>query len=120
MALDLSQGDRSRRKIFISIAILYSLMVGMKRAINIAHSFDQIIFGWSLGAWSALYFYNCFATPLTTHLSSLTLPISKLSKNLYICLSTFAVTMIFLIATRFYSLSFPFAEEWSKNIKANC
>ena len=82
-ALDFSCQEHGRfnRKVLIALACFYSLIVGLKRAFTIVHSFDQILFGWSVGAWTALYFYNCIGPLLRDHFHPPRLPDSKLMIN---------------------------------------
>lgn len=120
-ALDLSSQENGyNRKVLIIGACLYSFIVGLKRAFTIVHSFDQVLFGWSLGAWSALYFYNCIALVLKDHLNSIRLPDAKLVINYVKALLIFLFLLVLLFIVRLYSENFVIPNDWSINIKANC
>ena len=79
-----------------------------------------MIFGWSLGAWSALYYYNCFAHLLHGHLKKLNIPDPKPLFTLAKALFVFLVLLILLFFVRLYSETSEFPPTWLANIKANC
>lgn len=70
MALEMSQYHQFKKRTFkicLLISILYTFCVGMKRAFNIAHSFDQIFLGWMIGTWASIFFYTHGSALLTNH-----------------------------------------------------
>lgn len=55
------------RRLLLFVAITYALSVAWSRILTGMHSFNQILFGMSLGAWLALTFYGLIYEPLLKH-----------------------------------------------------
>ena len=54
------------------LAITLTILIGYSRIYLIVHTFNQILFGWSLGLWMAFYFHFCIRNDLIEHVRFIT------------------------------------------------
>lgn len=55
------------KALFFSIGVLYTILIGYSRMLLGAHSLDQVLFGWFLGAWLAAALHHIFRRPIIKH-----------------------------------------------------
>ena len=87
---------------YISLAVIYSIIVGFCRLFVGAHSMDQIIFGWLLGVWIALTYFTLIREYVHKHIQDLTTGQTTSSNSVYYLIST----GIFLAFTTVVTLTF--------------
>jgi hypothetical protein len=104
---------------------LYSFLVGFSRLYVRVHSWNQIIYGWQLGAWAALYFHCCIREPLIQHINSVSTrtKLKPEDRNRYILraicvflLVCVSLATVFVLKTIFD----PPLEEWREMIYQKC
>ena len=77
-----------KKVLLISGAIFYSFIEGFARFIIGAHSLDQVIFGWLIGAWLALTFFSLIREHIHKHVTDLISGRTTSSTNMYYLIST--------------------------------
>ena len=60
-----------QKSLVISLAVIYSAVVGLARYIEKADTLNQILFGWALGVWLAIIFAVFVRDRLFTHVKSI-------------------------------------------------
>ena len=55
------------RRLMLFVALTYALSVAWSRIVTGMHSFNQILFGMSIGAWLAFTFFGIIYEPLLQH-----------------------------------------------------
>ena len=98
---------------YISLAVFYSVLEGFSRLFVGAHSMDQIIFGWLLGAWLALTYFTMIREYIHGHIQDLTTGQTASRNSVYYLISsaifatfTLIVTLTFVINMN-KSIKFP-------------
>ena len=93
-----------KKVLLISGAIFYSFIEGFSRFIIGAHSLDQVIFGWLIGAWLALTFFGLIREHIHRHVTDLISGRTSSSTTIYYLISTgiwltsmLTITITFLI-----------------------
>lgn len=89
-----------KKVLYISLAVLYSLVLGTSRFLIGAHSIDQVIFGWLLGAWLAISYFTIIRSYVHVHVNQLTTGHTTSSSKVFYLASTgiwVAVTTIVTI-----------------------
>lgn len=59
------------KALFFAIGVLYTILIGYSRMLLGAHSLDQVLFGWLLGAWLAAALHHIFRRPIMKHANKL-------------------------------------------------
>jgi hypothetical protein len=89
-------------------AVLYSFLVGFARLYVRVHSLNQIVFGWTIGLWTAIYLHFCVRDLLISHIDSIAVRPKLLDKtrNRYLIISSilFAICCSILTGTYFLSV----------------
>jgi PAP2 superfamily len=82
--------------------ILYSFLMGFARLYVRVHSWNQVMFGWTLGFWIAFYFHFMVRDHLITHVDAITLtprlPENRRNKYAIIASSIGAAVIAILVA----------------------
>ena len=60
-----------KRILYFTLALIFSLTIGITRFIVAAHSIDQVIFGWLLGAWLAISYFMIGREVVHKHVTDL-------------------------------------------------
>lgn len=60
-----------QKSLVISLAVIYSAVIGLARYIEKADTLNQILFGWALGVWLAIIFAVFVRDRLFTHVKSI-------------------------------------------------
>ena len=85
---------------YITLAVVYSIICGFSRLFLGAHSLDQIIFGWMLGVWLALTYFTLIREHVHKHIQDLMTGQTTSRNSIYYMVSTgifLAFTMIVAI-----------------------
>lgn len=65
-----SGGEKSRAyNTCLIAAIAFFVLMGFARVYQAVHSVDQVLYGWQLGIWGALYFNYCLRDWLISHVN---------------------------------------------------
>ena len=60
-----------KKILLFTLAITFSITIGLLRFISAAHSLDQIIFSWLLGAWLAITYFTLVRDHVHKHITDL-------------------------------------------------
>ena len=77
-----------RKILLIFVAILYSGIMGTGRFLLGAHSLNQVIFGWLLGAWLAFTWFTLIREHVHKHVNDLVVGRTSSSMKMYLMLAT--------------------------------
>ena len=77
-----------KKVLFISLAATFSLICGFSRLFLGAHSMDQIIFGWLLGAWLAFTYFAIIRDYVHKHVNDLTTGQTTSSSKVFYLISS--------------------------------
>ena len=71
----------------LSLAIFYSFLMGMGRFLLGAHSINQVMFGWFLGAWLAYTWFSLIRDPVHRHVKDLVVCRTNSSMKIYMLIA---------------------------------
>lgn len=100
-------------------------MVGFARLYVRVHSWNQIVYGWQLGVWAALYFHSCIRDPLIAHINSIAIRtrLKAEDRNIYIVRAICAFLLVVLCLITVFVLKTIFdppLEAWREMIYSKC
>ena len=90
-----------KKMLIVGSAVFYSLVCGISKFITGAHTIDQIVLGWLLGAWIAITYFVIFRKIVHKHVLDLMQGRTTSSSKMFFIISTviFVVAMIVMTVT---------------------
>ncbi|TNV78051.1 hypothetical protein FGO68_gene11152 [Halteria grandinella] len=95
----------------------FFLCMGFARIYQGVHSIDQVLYGWQMGIWGALYFHFCLKDAIISHIDSGELT----AKSALLATAIFALAIASQIAAYFYvDYNFQIPTLWIENLELKC
>ena len=88
-----------KKILYFTLALTFSLTIGITRFIVAAHSIDQIIFGWMLGAWLAISYFMIGREVVHKHVAELITGQTTSSNAIYYTISSIVFIVLMLTLT---------------------
>lgn len=120
----------SSNKIIFGIATAFGLFIigitGYAIVYVGAHSIDQVLLGWGMGIWLALFMHKCFKPYIFDHVDTLlTSPATPtaVSRQINIAVGSMSIFMLLLLASNVYLIvekNFAIPNTWVTNLSAGC